>query len=295
MSDSYPLAALFTDNPGYLSLLLCCLGLIVGSFLNVVILRLPQMMQRSWTRDCRELLELSSAEAETEDQLSLSFPGSHCPQCKTEIKAWQNIPVLSYLMLRGRCAHCAVSISWRYPAIELFSAVACVVVGLKVGWSSALPAYLLLTWALLTLTWIDIDTQLLPDDITLPLLWGGLLFNLFFGSVPIADAVLGAALGYLLLWSVYWAFKLVTGKEGMGYGDFKLLAALGAWLGWQSLPMVIILSSAVGAILGIVIIALRGQNRSQPLPFGPYLAAAGWIALLWGQELSGLFLGLGTS
>ncbi|MFK7829196.1 MAG: A24 family peptidase [Congregibacter sp.] len=288
MFDTNSLAAFAAEYPSYFFAFLAVLGLLVGSFLNVVILRLPEMMHRSWTRDCRELLELKAEESE--DTFSLSFPASHCPGCQSPIKAWQNVPVVSFLLLRGRCAQCDRSIGWRYPAVELLTAVASVLVGTQIGWSVALPAYLFLTWTLIALSGIDIDTQLLPDDITLPLLWAGLVFNLFFGSVALEDAVLGAVFGYLLLWSVYWLFKLVTGKEGMGYGDFKLLAALGAWLGWQSLPVVILLSSATGAVLGILIITVRGKSRSQPLPFGPYLAIAGWIALLWGDRLSGILL-----
>jgi leader peptidase (prepilin peptidase)/N-methyltransferase len=292
MLDSPTLSAFFDANPWQLYVLLGVLGLLVGSFLNVVILRLPEVMRREWTRDCRALLELDTSDtpASTDDEhFSLAFPGSHCPNCNAAIQPWQNIPVVSWLLLRGRCASCDIAIGLRYPLVELFTAIATVTVGVYTGWSIVLPAYLLLTWALVALAGIDIDTQLLPDDITLPLLWAGLLFNLFLGPIPIADAVLGAAAGYLLLWSIYWLFKLVTGKEGMGFGDFKLLAALGAWLGWQALPGIILLSSAVGAVLGLIILALRGQGRSQPLPFGPYLAAAGWISLLWGHQISALF------
>lgn len=291
MPDTTTLSEFWIANPLYLYAVLGLLGLTVGSFLNVVILRLPQIMQREWTRDCCELLEIEAKPGDNNAPLSLSFPGSHCPHCKAPIRPWQNIPVISYLMLRGRCANCQTGISWRYPLVELVCAIATITVGVIVGWGWPLLAYLLLTWSLIALTGIDIDTQLLPDDITLPLLWGGLLFNLFIGPVAIADAVLGAAAGYLLLWSVYWLFKLATGKEGMGFGDFKLLAALGAWLGWQSIPLIILLSSAVGAVLGILILSLRGQGRSQPLPFGPYLAAAGWIALLWGDRVSALLFG----
>lgn len=291
MPDSPTLGAYFIAHPHFFWLALFLLGLLVGSFLNVVILRLPVMMRREWTQDCRELLELESAQDSDEESLSLSFPGSRCPACKTVIKPWQNIPVLSFLLLRGRCAHCATTIGWRYPAIEFLTASLSVVVGLYFGWSPELPAYLFLTWTLIALSGIDIDTQFLPDDLTLPLLWAGLLFNLFLGSVSIADAVLGAAAGYLLLWSIYWAFKLVTGKEGMGYGDFKLLAALGAWMGWQSLPVIILLSSAVGAVIGLIIIVAIKQGRSVPLPFGPYLAAAGWINLIWGSAIAASFLG----
>ncbi|MDP5070610.1 MAG: A24 family peptidase, partial [Congregibacter sp.] len=224
-------------------MLIGALGLIVGSFLNVVILRLPQMMQREWRSDCRALLELEDNDAGEQERLSLSFPGSHCPHCQHAIRPWENIPVISFLLLRGRCSGCAAAISWRYPLVELASALASVTVAVHVGVELSLIAYLLLTWSLIALAVIDIDTQLLPDDITLPLLWGGLLFNLFVGPISLEDAVIGAAGGYLLLWGIYWLFKLATGKEGMGYGDFKLLGALGAWLGWQSLPIIILLSS----------------------------------------------------
>ena len=267
------------------------LGLVVGSFLNVVILRLPVMMQRQWHRDCQALLAneeqpiASDRAPEQEESFSLAFPASRCPTCLKPIKAWQNIPVLSYLLMRGRCGCGEKPIGLRYPFVEALTAVATVVVALYATDWVTLVALWLLSWSLVALSGIDIDTQLLPDDITLPLLWAGLLFNLFHGPVPIADAVLGAAAGYLLLWSVYWLFRLVTGKEGMGFGDFKLLAALGAWLGWQSLPLIILLSSLVGACIGIALVVLRGRDRAQPLPFGPYLAAAGWITLLWGDLL----------
>jgi leader peptidase (prepilin peptidase)/N-methyltransferase len=279
----------FAAHPAFYLLALALLGLVVGSFLNVVILRLPEMLRRAWGRDCRALLEIDEAAA-GEERFSLSFPGSHCPTCGTAIAAWQNIPVLSYVLLRGRCAACSTPIGLRYPLVELLSAALTVAVGLVVPWSAALPAYLLVTWCLIALAIIDADTQLLPDDLTLPLLWGGLAFNLVTGVVPLADAVIGAMAGHLLLWSIYWVFKLVTGKEGMGYGDFKLLAALGAWMGWQSIPLIILMSSAVGAVLGVLILTLRGQGRGQPLPFGPYLAAAGWIILLWGDSISAVIL-----
>ena len=285
------LSAFLIANPTYLYILVGLLGLLVGSFLNVVILRLPVMLEREWSRDCRALLEME--EEIEEESFSLAFPGSHCPSCKAPIKAWQNIPVISFLLLRGQCGNCGTTIGWRYPAVEAMTAVMSVFVAIYSGWSVELGAYLILTWALIALSVIDIDTQLLPDNITMPLLWAGLLFNLFYGEVLLADAVLGAAAGYLILWSVYWLFKLATGKEGMGFGDFKLLAALGAWMGWQAVPMIILLSSAVGAVLGIVILTLSGKGRSQALPFGPYLAMAGWIMLLWGDQISNAVLGGG--
>lgn len=288
----------FQAQPAYFIALLLLLGAVVGSFLNVVILRFPRIMQREWTNECRALLELDAhnEKGEEEEKLSLSFPGSHCPSCGTAIQPWQNIPVVSYLLLRGKCASCKVGISPRYPFVEALTAAASVCVGVHVGMGSSgigveLLAYLLFTWTLIALAGIDFDTQLLPDDLTLPLLWMGLLFNLFWGPVSLEDAVLGAAGGYLILWSVYWLFRLATGKEGMGYGDFKLLAALGAWLGWQGLPAIVLLSSVVGAVLGILILAMRKQDRSVGLPFGPYLAIAGWVYLIWGGTLNLLLLG----
>ena len=300
-TGSNALGELFVALPALFYGLLAVLGLVIGSFLNVVILRLPRMLQREWTRDCQALLEIEpedaaqvSAQASTQpstEEMSLILPASHCPRCETPIAAWDNIPVLSFVLLRGRCRHCAQPIGWRYPLVEALTAIATVTVGVYTPWGLPLLAYLLLTWSLIALAGIDIDTQLLPDDITLPLLWAGLLFNLVSGAVALPDAVLGAAGGYLLLWSIYWLFKLATGKEGMGFGDFKLLAALGAWLGWQALPAIILLSSIVGAVLGALILTLRGQGRSQPLPFGPYLATAGWMCLLWDPPRLAVLLG----
>ena len=287
------LSELFAAFPALLYGLLAVVGLVVGSFLNVVIVRLPRILQREWTQDCRALLEIEPGEAgqDVAHTLSLAWPASHCHHCETPIAIRDNIPVFSFALLRGRCRHCAKPIGWRYPLVEALTAIATLTVGVYTPWGLPLLAYLLLTWSLIALAGIDMDTQLLPDDITLPLLWAGLLFNLLAGAVPLADAVLGAAGGYLLLWSIYWLFKLATGKEGMGFGDFKLLAALGAWLGWQALPVIILLSSAVGAVLGALILTLRGQGRSQPLPFGPYLAAAGWVYLLWDPPRLALLLG----
>lgn len=289
MNEPQTLGVFLAQHPLYLYALVTLLGLMVGSFLNVVILRLPRMLQREWTRDCRAHLELP--ELEDEPRLTLAYPGSHCPGCEAPIRPWQNIPVLSYLLLRGRCANCGTSIGWRYPVTEALTGLASLAVAMVIPLGPDLIAALILTWCLIALAGIDIDTQLLPDNITLPLLWLGLLYNLFLGPVLLADAVIGAAAGYLLLWSVYWLFRLATGKEGMGFGDFKLLAALGAWLGWQSLPLIVLLSSVVGAVLGIAIIVLRGKDRSQPLPFGPYLAMAGWLTLLYGEPLA-RFIGI---
>ena len=232
---------------------------------------------------------IGTSEPET-DELTLSKPRSRCPHCGHAITALENIPVISYLALKGRCKECKAPISKRYPLIELFTAVISAVVAWHFGFSIAVVGGLLLSWALLALTFIDVDHQLLPDSITLPLLWLGLSFNLFATYTDISSAVIGAIAGYLALWLVYHAFRLVTGKEGMGYGDFKLLAALGAWMGWQALPMIILLSSLVGAVVGISLILLKQQHRDIPIPFGPYLAAAGWLALIWGDTLSTAYL-----
>lgn len=274
-------------------------GLMVGSFLNVVIYRLPVMMMRAWRSECQEFLasEGSSGSAATagptrEPRFNLAFPGSHCPKCNAEIKPWHNIPVLSYLLLKGRCRHCSVKISQRYPIIEAVTAVMTAVVAAFFGYSEAAILGMVLTWCLISLTMIDVDHQLLPDSITLPLLWLGLLVNAFGVYTDLDSAVFGAMAGYLSLWSIYWLFKLITGKEGMGYGDFKLLAALGAWMGWQALPLVIILSSFVGAVIGIAGILLAGKDKNIPIPFGPYLAVAGWIAFLWGDVITREYLQL---
>ena len=268
------------------------LGLLVGSFLNVVIYRLPVMMEREWTSQCKTLLETGDTNNTevNQDAFNLVTPNSHCPTCDSPIKAWQNIPVISYLMLGGKCHHCKTPISKRYPIIELITGIlSCLVIWhFGVNWQGG--AMLLLTWALITLTMIDFDHQLLPDSITLPFLWLGLIANSvgLFCSLP--EALWGAVFGYLSLWSVYWLFKLVTGKEGMGHGDFKLLAVLGAWFGWQVLPMIILLSSLVGAIVGIFLLVLKNKGKSVPIPFGPYLAAAGFIAAIWGEELTRTYL-----
>lgn len=278
------------DQIGWLlPLCLLCLGLLVGSFLNVVIYRLPVMMESRWRRDCCELLEVPAEKNEA--PLNLATPNSHCPHCKAAIKPWQNIPVLSYLLLGGKCGNCATPISVRYPIIEFITGLMTLILAWHFDWSPALLGAVLLTWALVTLTMIDIDHQLLPDDITLPLIWLGLLFNLGSTYVSLQDAVIGAMAGYLVLWGVYWLFKLVTGKEGMGYGDFKLLAALGAWLGWQALPVIILLSSLVGAVCGIALMIIKRRGKEIPIPFGPYLAMAGWIALLWGDVIMSRYLG----
>ena len=284
-------------NPVLLTVIVFIFGLLVGSFLNVVIYRLPVMMQRGWRRDCLEMLE-QPAEAE-EEVFNLTRPRSRCPQCSTQITALQNIPVISYLVLRGKCASCKTPIPKRYPVVELLTGVASAVIAWHFGATPEMLAALGLTWALIALTGIDIDHQLLPDSITLPLLWIGLALSLGHPQagthalfIDPVTALTGAMAGYLSLWSVYWLFKITTGKEGMGYGDFKLLAVLGAWLGWQLLPLIIILSAVVGAIVGIAMIVLFRHQASKPIPFGPYLAAAGWIALMWGDRIVETYLQL---
>lgn len=265
------------------------LGLCVGSFLNVVIHRLPLMMEREWTAQCAEL---RGEVAPDHAPLNLSQPRSRCPACGHAISALQNIPLLSFLWLRGRCAACSTRISWRYPLVELFCGLATAYCALHFGFSFAAAAAMLFVWLMIAATGIDFDTQLLPDSITLPLLWLGLLVNLIGGPVDLRSAVIGAMAGYLFLWSVYWMFRLVTGKEGMGYGDFKLLAAIGAWTGWQMLPLVVLLSSAIGAVVGISLIVFHKHGREVPIPFGPYLAGAGLIALFWGPALTQRYLAL---
>ena len=264
------------------------LGLLVGSFLNVVIHRLPKMLHQEWRQQASEFLE---QEAPEEDKITLSKPNSTCPNCGHAIKPWENIPVLSWLFLRGKCSNCSTKISIRYPLVELTSGFMCFAIAYSHGASYESFALLVFTWALIALTMIDADTQLLPDNITLPLMWLGLIVNSFGLVTNFESAFWGAVAGYLSLWSVYWLFKLATGKEGMGYGDFKLLAALGAWLGWEMLPIIIILSSVVGAAYGILAMAIVGREKNKPMPFGPYLAAAGWIALMWGEQIKAIWLG----
>jgi leader peptidase (prepilin peptidase)/N-methyltransferase len=266
------------------------LGLMVGSFLNVVIHRLPKMLEREWRSQCAELdIQSSAPLAEAPERASrynLVVPRSACPLCGHKISALENIPVISYLLLRGKCKGCGAHISARYPIVEAVSGLLSAFVTWHFGFGLAASAALVFVWALLALTFIDFDTQLLPDDITLPLLWLGLLFNLSHAFVDLSSAVLGAVAGYLILWSVYWLFKVATGKEGMGYGDFKLLAAIGAWLGWEMLPLVILLSSVVGAVVGVTLIVAARHGRNIPIPFGPYLAGGGLIALFWGQAIT---------
>ena len=278
------------------------LGLIIGSFLNVIIYRLPIILERDWRSQAADLLrpaERSTPGSAPLERFTLSTPRSACPKCKAPITALQNIPVVSWLVLRGRCASCKAKISARYPVVELATGVLSAWVAWHFGFGASAACALLVTWALIALTGIDIDHQLLPDNITLPLMWAGLIAAVAIGSaspaaLPVApkDAIIGAAAGYTSLWLVFHAFKLVTGKEGMGYGDFKLFAALGAWLGWKLLPLVIVLSAATGAVLGILMIALQGRDRRAPMPFGPYLAAAGWLAMMYGETLLNGYLRL---
>lgn len=289
------LAEFYAAEPVWLISSVFILSLLVGSFLNVVIHRLPIMMERDWRRQAEEFLAPATAASQTTstDRYNLMVPRSACPKCGTQISALQNIPVISWLMLKGRCAHCCTDISARYPIIELSTAILSGIVAWQFGFTWHMAAALLLTWSLIALCMIDFDHQLLPDNLTLPLMWAGLSLSLLHGNVLTVtpqDAIVGALVGYLSLWLVFHLFKLATGKEGMGYGDFKLLGALGAWLGWQMLPLIIMLSACVGATVGISLILLRGRDRNIPIPFGPYLAAAGWIALLRGDQIVKAYL-----
>lgn len=277
------------SNPIAFTTLAGLLGLFVGSFLNVVIHRLPRMMERDWHA---QAAELRGEEPPAGERFNLATPRSRCPHCGHQITLLENIPLVSYLVLRGRCGHCGAGISKRYPIVEAVSALLSAYAAWHFGFGAAALGALLFVWAMVALTFIDLDTQLLPDDITLPLLWLGLAFNVGGTYTELPAAVIGAMAGYLALWSVFWLFKLATGKEGMGYGDFKLLAAIGAWLGWQMLPLTILLSSLVGAVVGIVLIVAARHGRNVPIPFGPYLAAAGLIALFWGEGITARYLGL---
>ncbi len=296
------IAALYSDNLALFAGSVFVLGLVIGSFLNVIIYRLPIMLERQWRSQAAELLPMAGDAATTTaaaalEPFNLSTPRSACPACKAPIKAWQNVPLVSWLMLRGRCIACKAKISVRYPLVELTTGILSCWVAWHFGFGVPAACGLLVTWALVALTGIDIDHQLLPDSITLPLMWAGLLAAVVVGRIagnpiPVSphDAIIGAASGYVSLWLVFHAFRLITGKEGMGYGDFKLFAALGAWLGWKLLPLVILLSAASGAVLGILMIVLRGRDRSAPMPFGPYLAAAGWLALMYGDWMVSSYL-----
>jgi len=288
------------SEPVIVTLVCTLLGLVVGSFLNVVIHRLPKMLEREWDAQAADLLEQKgSADAVAKlrgtgsaARYNLVTPPSTCPRCGHRIRAWENIPILSYLFLRACCSACKAPISIRYPIVEALAGILSGYIGWRYGLTTATLGALFLAWSLIALTAIDIDTQLLPDDITLPLIWLGLLVNLNGTFVPLQSAVIGAVAGYLSLWAVYWLFKIATGKEGMGYGDFKLLAAIGAWLGWKMLPVVILLSSLVGAVVGIGLIVFARHGRNTPIPFGPYIAAAGLIALFWGETINRTYLQL---
>ena len=297
------IADLYTANPALFAGSVFVLGLVVGSFLNVVIYRLPVMLDRDWRAQAADYVSLTPTPGTPDpaapepavaapERFDLIVPRSACPHCRAPITAWQNIPVISWLVLRGRCAACNAPISARYPVVELATGILSAWAAWHFGFGAAAACAVALTWVLIALTGIDLDHQLLPDNITLPMLWAGLLAAVAIGplggsALPVSphEAIIGAAAGYLSLWLVFHAFRLITGKEGMGYGDFKLFAALGAWMGWKILPLVILLSAGTGAVLGIAMIVLRGRDRAAPIPFGPYLAAAGWIAMLYGHEL----------
>ena len=289
-------------SPAFFISAVLVLGLLVGSFLNVVIYRIPVMLERDWRAQCAELAQPAGSPAGTvaaAPRFNLVVPRSTCPKCQAPITALQNIPVISYLMLRGRCANCGAPISPRYPLIEALTGLLSALVAWKFGYGAAALAALVLTWFLIALTFIDVDTQLLPDCLTLPLVWLGLATSAFLATNPgmslpvdLHDSVVGAIAGYLSLWSIYHLFRLLTGKEGMGYGDFKLLAAIGAFLGWRMLLPTVLGAAAVGAVVGIVILSLKGKGRNVPIAFGPFLSASGWIMLLWGKDLLDGYLGL---
>ncbi len=277
------------DQPGFFLASAAVLGLLVGSFLNVLVHRLPVMLERQWQNEARDVLGMP---VQAHERFDLCLPASHCPGCGHRIRAWENIPVVSYLALRGRCSACKGRISLRYPLVELACAGLSLVVAWHFGVSVQALFAMVLTWCLLALSLIDAEHQLLPDVLVLPTLWLGLVVNAFGVFVPLADALWGAVVGYLSLWSVYWLFRLVTGKEGLGYGDFKLLALLGAWGGWQVLPLTLLLSSVVGAVIGLCLLRLRKASLGTTMPFGPYLAIAGWIAWLWGDEIYASYMQL---
>ena len=282
------LSEYLASSPVAFTLCALILGLVVGSFLNVIIHRLPKMMERDWKAQARDILGLPAEPAGP--RYNLMLPASACPHCAHQIRAWENIPVVSYLALKGKCSGCQAPISKRYPLVELASGLLSAFVAWHFGFGWAAGAMMLLTWGLLAMSLIDADHQLLPDALVLPLLWLGLIVNAFGLFTTLPDALWGAVAGYLALWLVFWLFKLVTGKEGMGHGDFKLLAMLGAWGGWQVLPMTILFSSLVGAVLGVIMLRMRNAAHSTPIPFGPYLAIAGWIALLWGGQITASYM-----
>jgi leader peptidase (prepilin peptidase)/N-methyltransferase len=283
-----PLVQLFQQSALTFYLVVLVFSLCVGSFLNVVIYRLPKMMELSWQQDYQQYFDPQASSTKT--TFNLALPHSHCPKCQHQLSALDNVPVLSWLWLKGKCRYCKTKISSRYPAIELFTGALSVLVAVYFGVTEQTLIYLLVTWCLIALSFIDIDKMLLPDQITQPLLWFALLLSVTGYTVTPTDSLIGAAAGYLSLWSVFWLFKLVTGKEGMGYGDFKLLAIFGALLGWQLLPLIILLSSVVGAVIGSLLLLIQGKSKATPIPFGPYIAAAGWIAILWGKDITAWYL-----
>lgn len=282
-----PLSEVLRSEPVFFVTFSVILGLMVGSFLNVVIHRLPKMMEQEWHANC---LELQGKEVPEQPKYTIVTPRSACPKCGHQISALENIPIISWLMLGGKCSQCKTKISIRYPFIEALTGILIGLTAYKFGYTNTTIFSFIYVFALVTLTFIDFDTQLLPDDITMPLLWLGLIFNLNHGFTDLKSATLGAIFGYLILWTVYWLFKIITGKEGMGYGDFKLLGAIGAWFGWQLLPAVILLSSLVGAIIGIGLIIFRGKTGNTAIPFGPFLALGGIVALFFGQQLASFYL-----
>lgn len=282
----------FITYPASFAAAAALFGLIVGSFLNVVIFRLPVALEREWRSQCAQLLNCTNQPLPPAAPFNLLVPRSHCPTCGHIIGVLENVPLLSYLWLRGRCSACGARISLRYPTVEILSAVLAAMVAWRFGFGPEAAGGLILTWVLIVLGFIDIDHQLLPDNITLPFLWMGLGLNLFGLYASLEASLLGAMAGYGILWSVYQLFRLVTGKEGMGFGDFKLMAMLGAWLGWQALPVIVLLSSVVGAIVGVTLVWIRKREKNAPIPFGPYIAIAGWIALMWGNELTHWYLDL---
>ena len=284
--------ALFQQSSFSFYLFVVIFSLMIGSFLNVVVYRLPKMMHNTWYLECREFLadELTKVPAKKVDHLTLSIPNSTCPECGHKIRFYENIPVISWLFLKGKCSQCKNSIAIRYPLVEAATALLSLVIAMQFGVAIETLLLLILTWGLICLTLIDFDHMLLPDQIVMPLLWLGLLVNINDTFVPLNDAVIGAAVGYMSLFSVFWLFKLLTGKEGMGHGDFKLFALFGAWIGWQLLPILILMASVVGAVVGISLMLFKGHQREQAIPFGPYLAVAGWITLLWGEGIWSWYL-----
>ena len=284
---------LMNHSPVFLYGITFVFSLMIGSFLNVVIFRLPKMLEQGWKRECREFLAdevTTPTNTGDEEIITLSTPSSTCPSCQHKIRFYENIPLISWLFLRGKCSQCQSKISLRYPLVELTTAILSVVIAANFGVTFTTLMLLVLTWGLICLTLIDYDHMLLPDQITLPLLWLGLLVNINGAIVPLSDAVIGTVAGYMSLFSVFWLFKLVTGKEGMGHGDFKLVAVFGAWIGWQLLPLLILMASAVGAIIGISLMVFKNHQREQAIPFGPYLAIAGWITLIWGNGIWSWYL-----